>query len=291
MYVILGATGHVGSELASALLARGDEITVVTRSEHGAARWRARGAHAAVLDVRDVEALRAVFARARRAFVLNPPAEPASDAPREERRTAEAIVAAVRDSGLERVVLQSTYGAQPGEAIGDLAVLYELEQELVGTNVPTSAVRCAYFMSNWDGALESAREEGLVHTLFEPELALPMVAPRDVAALVLRLLTQAELPRPLYYIEGPDRPRVGEVARAFARALGREVALATIPEARWTDALVELGFSPSAAASMAAMSRIVARRAYTLPSDPFRGVTSLESYVHALATSQPSSSD
>ena len=78
MYVILGATGHVGSAAADDLIRAGKPVTVVTRDEEKAASWQSRGAEAAVLDVTDVNALRSAFKRGRRAFLLNPPAPPST---------------------------------------------------------------------------------------------------------------------------------------------------------------------------------------------------------------------
>jgi uncharacterized protein YbjT (DUF2867 family) len=104
MYVVLGATGHIGSVLTSALLARGERVTVVTHREEQRAELEARGARVAVLDVRDVDALGSVFRAAKRAFLLNPPAPPQSeDAAGEERETVAAIIASLRDSRLEGV--------------------------------------------------------------------------------------------------------------------------------------------------------------------------------------------
>lgn len=77
MYVVTGATGHVGGSVARALLAAGEAVTVVTRSAAKAEAWRQKGAEAAILDVQDTSALAALFQKARRAFVLNPPASPA----------------------------------------------------------------------------------------------------------------------------------------------------------------------------------------------------------------------
>ena len=128
MHIILGGTGHVGSVAAAALLRQGEAVTVVTRDEGKAAFLAEQGAEVAVADVRDIEALRQVFRRGRRAFLLNPPADPSTNTDAKERETVAAIVAALEGSGLEKVVAESTYGAQPGEGIGDLSVLYGLEQ-------------------------------------------------------------------------------------------------------------------------------------------------------------------
>jgi uncharacterized protein YbjT (DUF2867 family) len=74
MNIILGGTGHIGSVLAETLLARGEPVTVVTRTAEKSATWEKKGGKVAVADVRDVAALHRVFARGRRAFLLNPPA-------------------------------------------------------------------------------------------------------------------------------------------------------------------------------------------------------------------------
>ncbi|PZP47890.1 MAG: hypothetical protein DI601_02465 [Azospirillum brasilense] len=127
MFVVLGATGHVGSAVAWALLDAGERVTVVTRSEEKADSWHEQGAEAVLADAGDADQLR----RGQRAFLLNPAAAPSMDTEREEHRTAASIVAALADSGLEQVVAASTYCARPGEQVGDLGVLHGFEQALL----------------------------------------------------------------------------------------------------------------------------------------------------------------
>ena len=44
-YVVAGATGHVGSAVAQALLDSGRKVRVIARDPHKAERWKKRGAH------------------------------------------------------------------------------------------------------------------------------------------------------------------------------------------------------------------------------------------------------
>lgn len=282
MHVVLGATGRVGSAVATALLDRGERVTVVTRDTHRAEPFARRGAEVAVADVRDADALRAVLRRGRRAFLLMPPADPAGDTVVEERRTAAALARAVEGAGLEKVVVLSTYGAQPGEGLGDLGVLHELEQAVAAAGVPTSVVRGAYFMSNWDHSLETARGEGVVHSLFPPDFALPMVAPVDLGRVAARLLLEDVDHASIHHVEGPTEYSAADVARAFAAALGRDVRVLEIPRAHWGEAFRALGFSPSAADSYARMTATVLDRAYERPDAPERGPTTLAEYVAVL---------
>ena len=50
---------------------------------------------------------------------MNPLADPAGDTDAAEPRTVDTILDALEGSGLEKVVAVSTYGAQPGERIGN----------------------------------------------------------------------------------------------------------------------------------------------------------------------------
>lgn len=288
MYVILGSTGHIGSALTALLLERGEAVTAVTRDWKKADEWRRRGAEAAAVDVNDTAALRDVLRRGKRAFLLNPPADPSTDTVVEERRTAASILAALDGSGLEKVVAESTYGAQPGNRIGDLGVLYEMEQALGAQTVPSSVIRGAYYMSNWDHALATARDEGKVYSLYPADFRLPMVAPADIAALAARLLTEPADETRTAAIEGPTTYAIADVAAAFSEALHRPVEVVTIERDRWAPWLIEAGFSPAAADSMAAMTALTLDERGPRPERPERGSTSLDTYILRLVKSAPS---
>jgi uncharacterized protein YbjT (DUF2867 family) len=149
MYIILGATGHVGSAVAETLLAQGEEVMVVTRDKGKSEEWKQKGAKVAVADVNNVDELRQIFREGKRLFLLNPPASPSTDTVVEERKSMHSIISALKGSGIEKIVAESTYGAQAGDGIGDLGVLYEMEQKLAESDIPSTIIRGAYYMSNW----------------------------------------------------------------------------------------------------------------------------------------------
>ncbi len=281
MHIILGATGHVGSALAQALLSQNQPVTLVTRDARKTQAQQNKGARVAEVDVFDTAALHRVIASGTRLFVLNPPAAPSTDTVAEEHRSLRAILAAIEGCKLEKIVAASTYGAQPGEGIGDLGVLYDMEQALAAGPTPLSVQRAAYYMSNWDASLETARTEGKVHSMYPPDFKLPMVAPRDLGEFAARLmLGPAESSGP-HYVEGPERYSPGDVAEAFSQALGRPVEVAVTPPGQWAQAFRSLGFSEAGAKSYAAMTRITLENREE-PDKPERGATSLGEYISAL---------
>lgn len=282
MHIVLGGTGHVGSALTQELIARGEPVTVVSHDPAKRGEWEARGARVALADVHDSDGLREVFRRGRRLFLLNPSAPVASDTDATERASVRSIVAALADSGLEKIVAESTYGAQPIERAGDLGVLYDMERALQAQPIPFSTIRAAYYMSNWDAALATARADGIVRSFLPASFRLPMVAPRDLGRAAAELMTAPAEDRELRYAEGPRRYAPEDVAVCFASALGREVRVEEVPRDRWVEGFRELGFSIPAAESYAAMTAATVD-GLELADDPWRGQTTLREYVDALA--------
>ena len=282
-FIVLGATGHVGSAVVGALLGRGESVIAVTHDPGKSEALERRGAQIAVADVHDSDALRDVFRCGRRLFLLNPPAPPSTDTADEERKTLAAILAALEDSGLERIVAESTYGAQPGTRVGDLGVLYEMERALAAGSIPFGVIRAAYYMSNWEAALATARSEGKVRTFYPPDFRLPMVAPDDLGEIAARLLSEEADPSGIHYVEGPERYSSADVAAAFSEALNRDVEAVETPRDGWIPALKGLGFSDAAAESMAHMTTITRESQYEIPDRPLRGRLSLSAYITRLA--------
>lgn len=286
MHIILGGTGRVGSATARALLRRGEAATVVTRRAEQGARLERAGARIAVADIRDVDALRAVFRTGRRAFLLNPTADPSGDADAEERATVAAIVEALDGSGLEKVVAQSTYGARSGERCGDLTVLHELEEKLRAQPIPAAINRGAYYMSNWTGMLEMAREAGALPSFFPADLPIAMVAPDDLGEAAARRLTAPATDVGVAHVEGPRPYTPQDVADVFSRVLRRAVALAPVPRDALVETFAQLGFSEATALSYACMTGVVLDGGIETPESPERGATTLEAFVRAVATGE-----
>lgn len=279
MYIILGSTGHVGSAVARTLLDRGQPVTVVTRDAANAEDLRKLGAAVAVADVSDAAALRKVFQSGRRAFLLNPPGDIAGDPSEDEERTISSIVSALEGSGLEKIVAASTYGAQPGERLGDLSTLFAMEQALNRQAIPVTNNRAAYYMSNWDASVESARERGTVKTFYPVQFQLPMVAPADIGAFAAESLLEPPEQNGLRMIEGPDRYSSEDVAEAFAVALGKPVRAVEIPETEWLATFRKMGFSEVAAESFANMTRLTKGGDFPALESVVRGTTTLGAYI------------
>jgi uncharacterized protein YbjT (DUF2867 family) len=285
VYTILGATGHVGGAAAAALLDEGRAVTVVTRDAARAEPWRRRGADVAVVDVTDIARLREVFRSSSAAFLLNPPGDPSGDSETAELGTAAAIVDALQDCGLERVVVASTFGARRATGLGDLGTLYELEDGVRASGIPAVVNRGAYYYTNWDHAFASSRADGVMVSMIPADLEVPMVSPTDLGRAAARRLIEAEPAIGIHHVEGPRRYTPRDVADAFARHVGAPVAVETIPPEEFRPAFERMGFSPVSADSYAEMTRYLIAGSIEIPEKAERGTTTLEQHVAQLASS------
>ena len=127
---VAGATGVIGRPLVRQLLERGHYVVGMTRSPERAVGLREAGAHPAVLDAHDTEALRAAVIEARPDVVINqltrlPPrldyrrAEKTFGATNELRgKVGPALAGAAAEAGARRLIAQSIcfYYAPTGKA-------------------------------------------------------------------------------------------------------------------------------------------------------------------------------
>ncbi|WP_295882325.1 NAD(P)H-binding protein [uncultured Bartonella sp.] len=258
----MGATGHIGSELTKNLLRSGRDVTVITRSGKRAENLVKLGAQLAEIDISDHRSLNEVLKQASGVYVLNPPANPVHDVDVEERRTVAAITRALENTNLEKVIVQSTYGAQKGDHIGDLGSLYLLEEKVKESYPEAMIVRAGFYMSNWDFALNEIVEKGCLITIYPSHSIIPMVAPRDIADY----LTDT----------------VQDVATAFQTALGKPVKLVGVNKEDIENYYLSLSFSNSSAMSFAAMALKTISGDWPPLNKTLRGQITLQQYIEKL---------
>lgn len=275
-HIILGGTGHIGSVLANTLLSQGKSVLVIGHAKEKAAEWIQKGAGFEAVDILDRDALQNLFVQGERLFILNPPAPPSTDTVAEERKGIFTILSALENTHLQKIVAASAYGAQLGDRLGDLGVLYQMEQALATQQVPVAIIRSAYYMSNWDMLLTTVQQSGTLPTLYPANFKLPMVAPADIGTFAAELMVGTGLG--LYFIEGPERYSPNDVAAAFSEALHKPVKVMSTPEEQWLESLKQSGFSEPAAEYMVNMTTITLADNYEVAA-PAYGQTTLKSYI------------
>ena len=130
MYVIMGATGNIGSKLANILLDKGEEIKVIGRSAERLKPFVDRGAQAADGDISDTAFLTNSFKSTDAVFALIPPNYTADNIRGFYNEIGANIVKAIQESGVTHAVFLSSHGAHLTEDTGPIKGLHDVEQQL-----------------------------------------------------------------------------------------------------------------------------------------------------------------
>ncbi len=285
MFVIAGATGHVGGVAAQALLARGERVRVIVRDPAKSEAWAARGAEATVGVLQDETFLSDALRDAQGLFALLPPDYTSTDFYDDQRRTADAIGAAVRKSGVPCVVLLSSQGAELADGTGPVKCLHYLETVLRDSGAQLTAVRSGYHQENIAAVLGPARTHGVVPSFLPADAAIRMVATGDVGRLVVDLLTTPAQHHEAIDIQGPSYS-MREIAAKLSAALETPLDVVEIPPSRWVHALTQAGMSHHIAEIFAEMYEALAAGRFSPAGDRLVEATTPIDEVIAAVTSQ-----
>ncbi len=282
MFVIAGASGHTGSVVASTLLAQGKKVRVIVRDAKKGAPWKDKGAEVAIADLDDAAALGRALAGAEGVYALVPPNFAADDPVAAQGRVVDAWAQAIAAARPRHVVLLSSVGAELAGGNGPIAVVHRAEQKLRATGVKLTALRAAYFMENWGGMAAPAKANGVLPSMITPGHAASMVATADIGRVAAEALLEGERAPELIELAGPRDYTPEDVAAAFGRALGKQVAVVPVPEEGIEPALQQAGFKPKLAALFREMNVAFNRGTIHWSGTPRRGRVGIEDVVRGL---------
>jgi uncharacterized protein YbjT (DUF2867 family) len=189
MITVMGASGNTGKKIAELLLREGESVRALGRSEQRLAELKRAGAEVMVGDTNDADFLTNAFRGADAVYTLLPTDPGAADYRAEQDRQGEAIVNAIRQSGIKYVVALSSLGADLNHGTGVILGLHAQEErlkQLDGTNI--LLLRPVSFFENFYGALPLIKSEGFNGGSVAAELAVPMIATRDIAEAAAKAL-------------------------------------------------------------------------------------------------------
>ena len=194
MIVITGATGQTGHIAAKTLLERGQKVRVLGRSAAKLAPLAALGAEALAFDIHDEAALTKAFTGADAVYALNPPDITNEDVIGHYDRNSEALVAAIKGSGVKHVVALSSIGAQLPEGSGPILGLHRMEEKLnTIRHLNVLHLRPAYFMENTLAQIPVIQKFGAVGGIIKGDVKFPMIATKDIGVVAAEKLERRDI--------------------------------------------------------------------------------------------------
>lgn len=252
-YVVAGVTGRVGSAVADELLAQHEKPTVIVRDTMQGREWSQRGADVAVGSLDDQEFLSRTLRGAAGFFVLLPENVPPNDFHGARRRMADAVAAAVTESGVPHVVMLSAIAAVLPDGNGPAKDLHYCENRLRASGARLSVIRACYFQDNVGTVIQPARQAGIYpNFMASADVAFPMIATRDVGRVAAGALLSPPPRSEIVDVLGPSYS-VGQVAEHLGAALGKPLQVVNIPPADHVAALTRAGVPRQLAEAVAEM--------------------------------------
>jgi uncharacterized protein YbjT (DUF2867 family) len=277
MITVMGATGHVGRRTVHRLLEAGEHVRAIGRNPTALAELAAAGAETRAGDAADPAFLTEAFRGADAVHTMLPYSLEARDFYAEQARLSVAIVTAVRDSGVRKVVAQSSLGADLPAGTGFVsASLHPHEQRLRALDgIDLLLLRPTLFFESIVAAVPAIKATGVHADVVAPDVHWPMISTRDIAevaaaALRSRDWTGVEVRELL----GPCDLTYPEATRILGSAIGRpDLQYVQLPDDEMKATLVEAGFSPDIAALHVELGRAISAGTITYEGRTARSTT------------------
>src|SRR5579871_3892288 len=149
LFVITGATGHIGRRISELLLSKKKRVRVIGRNAEKLKPLADKGAEIFVGNVENEGDMTRGFTGAKAVFLMIPPNYGAEDFRKYQNLVSETYEKALRATGVRYVVNLSSIGAHRSDKLGPINGLYDHEQrlnKLAGVHVVH--LRPVYFMEN-----------------------------------------------------------------------------------------------------------------------------------------------
>ncbi|MDO7848239.1 NAD(P)H-binding protein [Hymenobacter sp. M29] len=226
--ILTGSLGNISKPLATALVQQGHAVTVISSKPDRQAEIEALGATAAIGSVDDTEFLAATFTGGDAVYLMVPPHFAVADSRAYHQQIGRNYAQAVQQSGVQRVVQLSSWGAHLAEGTGGILGTHDVE--VILRQVPGIALthlRPTSFFTNFYTSVGMIKNAGMMGANYAGDITVSFVHPRDIAAAAAEELVKPadSAGSDVRYVASDERT-ADEVAQVLGAAIGK-------PELKW----------------------------------------------------------
>jgi uncharacterized protein YbjT (DUF2867 family) len=258
MYLVTGATGHVGGPVTRQLHEQGHGVRALVRDPSPAASLPA-GIEIAAGDLDDPESVSKAVAGVEAIFLMQ------VGGGTEQTKT---MIAAAQDAAVPRIVLLSSAGARllPLDGNPMAAALAAREQVLRESGLGVTYLRPNAFASNAFAWRDSIRAGKVTDPTGDGVLAV--IDPEDIARVAVAALTEDGHVGKGYLLTGPQALTSREQVETIAEVTGRSIDFQDVTPHEFAQAAIQRGTPPEQAQLMERLNEVLrARRSVNVTDD------------------------
>ena len=220
-FTITGSLGNISKPLTELLVAAGHQVTVVSSSADKRNQIEALGATPAIGSIEDIEFLTKAFTGADAIYTMVPPNFGEGDYRAYFNRIADNYIAAIKASGVNKVVNLSSIGADLPEGTGPIAGLHDVENKMnTLQGVSIKHLRASFFYVNLYSNIGMMKELGIMGSNYSADTKLVLVHPADIAKAASEELQKEQTGHSVMYVASDERT-AGEVAEVLGKAVNK----------------------------------------------------------------------
>ena len=226
--IITGSLGNVAKPLAQQLITEGHDITIISSNETKKDEIETLGAKSAIGSIADLDFLVKTFEGADAAFLMTPPNMGGVNIIENTINAGKNYAEAIKQTGIKRVVMLSSIGAESPVENGPIKGLHFIEKiynELENTSV--TFLRAGYFYFNFFNDIPLIKNAGIIGANFPQDAKVPLVHPKDIAKAAAEELVKNSEGKNVKYIVSDER-KASDFAKVFGNVIDK-------PELPWIE--------------------------------------------------------
>jgi len=253
MYVVTGANGNIGKKVAENLLAEGHKVRVVSRDTNRLQPLAEKGAEVCGGSLQDEAFLVEAFDGANAVYVMIPLNHKPENLRAYQNRIGEVIFTALKNTTVRYAVNLTGLGAHRPDMTGPVLGLYDQEQRLNWLREANLVhLRPAFFMEIFLDMIPLIKTRRIIGTPLRSDLAIPVVAAKDVAEVATEYLLKLDFTGILVCeLLGQRDITMHEMTRLLAKAAGIDnLEYVQLSHEDAQSLMIQEGFSRDAATSL-----------------------------------------